>query len=260
MGCYDNWWLPHPPNSMPPGCYLPVARDRKGIFCPENILSNAGLRVPVVAVGKLGYPDLAEQALRDGDCDMVMLARPLLADPEWPNKAYAGSVLDIRPCIGDQEGCLNEIVEGGHPQCAVNPRTGFEDVLGTANRRPRLPAKESPWSARGRPGSCACAAARARAQCDALRSAPRRSRAACWCPARCHAPSSTWSTTSTTSAVCLAHGRRPRAARALRDGRRRRRPGGRGLRRGRDLHRPRPCGRRSPASTRATWWRRSTCC
>ena len=129
LGCYDNWWLPHPPNSMPSGCFLPVSRLVKEYFEHENVRSNAGLPVPVVAVGKLGYPDLAEQALRDGDADMIMLARPLLADPEWANKAYAGRVLDIRPCIGDQEGCINEFVEGGHPQCAVNPRTGFEDIL-----------------------------------------------------------------------------------------------------------------------------------
>ena len=82
-----------------------------------------------MAVGKLGYPDLAEQALREGKCDMIMLGRPLLADPDWCNKAYAGQVDRIRPCIGCQEGCINEFVEGGHPQCAVNPRTGFEDVF-----------------------------------------------------------------------------------------------------------------------------------
>lgn len=129
LGCYDNWWLPHPPTSVPSGCFLPVARLVKEYFAHEKVLSNAGLPVPVVAVGKLGYPDLAEQALRDGDCDMIMLARPLLADAEWPNKAYAGNVSDIRPCIGDQEACINEFVEGGHPQCSVNPRTGFEDVI-----------------------------------------------------------------------------------------------------------------------------------
>ena len=60
---------------------------------------------------------------------MIMLGRPLLADPEWPNKAYAGRVADIRPCIGCQEGCLNEFVEGGHPQCAVNPRCSFEYLM-----------------------------------------------------------------------------------------------------------------------------------
>ena len=57
-----------------------------------------------------------------------MLGRPLLADPQWPNKAFAGKVADILPCIGCQEGCLNEFVEGGHPQCAVNPRTAFEEI------------------------------------------------------------------------------------------------------------------------------------
>jgi 2-enoate reductase len=128
LGCYDNWWLPHPPNSMPSGCFLPVSRLVKEYFKEIGLKSNAGVEVPVVAVGKLGYPDLAEKALRDGDCDMVMLGRPLLADPNWANKAFAGKVDEICPCIGDQEGCINEFVEGGHPQCSVNPRTGFEDV------------------------------------------------------------------------------------------------------------------------------------
>ncbi len=129
LGCYDNWWLPHPPNTMPSGCYLGLAKLVKDTFAAHRVKSNAGLPVPVVGVGKLGYPDLAEKALRDGLCDMVMLARPLLADPYWPNKAYAGRVDEIVPCVGDQEGCINEFVEGGHPQCSVNPRSGFEDVL-----------------------------------------------------------------------------------------------------------------------------------
>lgn len=128
LGCYDNWWLPHPPGSMPPGCFLEVAQLVKERFAKDGVKSNAGEAVPVVGVGKLGYPDLAEAALRGGMCDMVMLGRPLLADPEWPIKAYQGRVEDICPCIGCQEGCLNEFVEGGHPQCAVNPRTAFEHV------------------------------------------------------------------------------------------------------------------------------------
>ena len=129
LGCYDNWWMPHPPASMPAGCFLPVARAVRERLSKDGVVSNAGVPVPVVAVGKLGYPDVAEQALRDGDCDMVMLGRPLLADPDWPNKAYAGRVDDIRPCIGCQEGCVNEFVEAGHPQCAVNPRTSFESQM-----------------------------------------------------------------------------------------------------------------------------------
>ncbi|MEI6308249.1 MAG: FAD-dependent oxidoreductase [bacterium] len=127
LGGYDNWWLPHPPDSMPAGCYLPVARLVKEHFSSVGVRSQSGHEVPVVAVGKLGDPDLAEEAMRRGDCDLVMLARPLLADPQWPKKAYAGRVAEIRPCIGDQEACLNEFLEGGHPQCSVNPRSGFED-------------------------------------------------------------------------------------------------------------------------------------
>lgn len=129
LGCYENWWLPHPPNSMPSGVFLPVSRLVKEFFAENKILSNAGLPIPIGAVGKLGYPDLAEKALRDGMCDMIMLARPLLADPQWANKAYAGRVDEICPCIGDQEACLNELVEGGHLKCSVNPRTGLEEVI-----------------------------------------------------------------------------------------------------------------------------------
>ena len=141
LGCYDNWWLPHPPGSMPPGCFLDIAKITKDYFAKNNILSNQGIPVPVVAVGKLGYPDLAEQALRDGMCDMVMLGRPLLADPEWPNKARTGRVNEIRPCIGCQEACLNEFVEGGHPQCAVNPRTAFEEFYAKEPPKAANPCK-----------------------------------------------------------------------------------------------------------------------
>lgn len=129
LGCYDNWWLPHPPSTMPAGCFLDVARTAKNYFAAMGIKSSLGIPVPIVAVGKLGYPDLAEQALRDGMCDMVMLGRPVLADPDWCNKAYRGDVDGIRPCIGCQEGCVNEFVDGGHPGCAVNARTGFEELL-----------------------------------------------------------------------------------------------------------------------------------
>jgi 2-enoate reductase len=126
MGCYDNRFLPHPPASMPVGCYLELSKIVKDYFRENKVSTNKGQEVPIVGVGKLGYPDIAEKALRDGKCDMVMLGRPLLADPYRVNKAYKGDVDKIIPCIGCQEGCLNEFVEGGHPQCAVNALTSFE--------------------------------------------------------------------------------------------------------------------------------------
>lgn len=124
---------------MPPGCFLEVAKIVKDYFRENKILSNAGVEVPWWGWAMLGYPDLAEAALRAGQCDMVMLGRPLLADPQWPNKAYAGKVEEILPCIGCQEGCLNEFVEGGHPQCAVNPRTAFEHIYPDVPPRRRNP-------------------------------------------------------------------------------------------------------------------------
>jgi 2-enoate reductase len=159
LGCYENWWLPHPPGPMPPGPYLALSKLVKDEFARHGVRSNAGLELPVVAVGKLGYPDLAERALRDRLCDMVMLARPLLADPDWPRKAYAGRVTEIRPCIGDQEGCINEFVHGGHIQCSVNPRTGFEEVL-PAEVPPAPAARRVAVVGAGPAGIvCACTAA-----------------------------------------------------------------------------------------------------
>jgi len=161
LGGYDNWWLPHPPDSMPAGCYLPVARLVKEHFSMIGMKSQLGNEVPVIAVGKLGDPDLAEEAIRRGDCDMVMLARPLLADPQWPRKAYAGRVAEIRPCIGDQEACLNEFLEGGHPQCSVNPRSGFEDFYPSEDLAPSFRPKRIGVVGAGPAGIlCALTAAR----------------------------------------------------------------------------------------------------
>lgn len=160
LGCYDNWWMPHPPASMPAGCFVPVARAVRERFAADGVRSNAGLPVPVVAVGKLGYPDVAERALREGSCDMIMLGRPLLADPEWPNKAFAGRVADIRPCIGCQEGCLNEFVEGGHPQCAVNPRCSFEHLMPESPAPAKSPKRVAVVGAGPAGMVCALAASR----------------------------------------------------------------------------------------------------
>lgn len=132
LGGYENWWLPHPPNAMPPGVFLEVAKLVKQHFESNRVMTNKGQPVPIVGVGKLGYPDVAEGALLSGHCDLVMLSRPLLADPAWPNKVYKGEVKDIIPCIGDHEGCLGQLATGGHPHCAINPRTAFEDVYSEA--------------------------------------------------------------------------------------------------------------------------------
>ncbi len=62
------------------------------------------LRIPVVATNRINMPDVAERLLADGAADMVSLARPLLADPQWTNKARAGQSHAINTCIALQPG------------------------------------------------------------------------------------------------------------------------------------------------------------
>jgi 2-enoate reductase len=114
-GCYDDWYWPHPPIYQPPGCMVDMAEAVSKV-----------VRIPVITVGRLGYPELAERVLREGKADFVALGRPLLADPEWPLKAKEGRLDDIRPCIGCHEGCMGKVVNLAPLSCAVNPVTGNE--------------------------------------------------------------------------------------------------------------------------------------
>jgi 2-enoate reductase len=114
-GCYDNWYWPHPPTYQPPACMVDMAEAAK-----------SAVKIPVITVGKLGYPELAEKILRERKADFVAIGRSLLSDPEWPLKVKEGRLEDIRPCIGCQDGCLARIMTGAYISCAVNPATGNE--------------------------------------------------------------------------------------------------------------------------------------
>ena len=117
-GCYETQYWTFPPAYQPPGCLVDLAERVKRI-----------VNVPVIAVGRLGYPDLAEKVLVEGKADFIALGRPLLADPEWPNKVRHGRSEDICPCIGDNEGCLGRSVQQKYISCSVNPATGIEHGL-----------------------------------------------------------------------------------------------------------------------------------
>lgn len=81
--------------------------------------------VPVIAVGRIHDPGLAEQVLADGRADFVAMGRPLLADPDLPNKLAAGSPERVRRCISC-ENCIDAMELRFSVDCAVNPRTGKE--------------------------------------------------------------------------------------------------------------------------------------
>lgn len=122
-GCYDNWFYPHPPAYFDD---IPYVRDMAGSL--KQRFNKDGITAAVIAVGKMGKPDIAHQVLENQWADYIMLGRPLLADPYWPQKVREDRVREIIHCIGDQEGCIQSFILGGHPCCAVNPYTGFEDT------------------------------------------------------------------------------------------------------------------------------------
>jgi thioredoxin reductase len=83
--------------------------------------------VPVIGVGRILKPAMANRFVEEGRCDFVALGRGLLADPEWPNKAAEGREEEIIPCIGCNLGCLTRSYSDlGHCQCTSNPWTGRE--------------------------------------------------------------------------------------------------------------------------------------
>ncbi|MBN1495639.1 MAG: FAD-dependent oxidoreductase [Spirochaetes bacterium] len=82
--------------------------------------------VPVSASNRITDPFSAEQLIKDGFCDIVNLARVLIADPYWPQKAREGSFDEIRPCVACNQGCTDSIFSGRPVYCIANARAGFE--------------------------------------------------------------------------------------------------------------------------------------
>lgn len=79
------------------------------------------LRIPVVATNRINTPELAEEILQRGDADMVSMARPFLADPEFVRKAAAGKSEEINTCIACNQACLDHIFQRKTATCLVNP-------------------------------------------------------------------------------------------------------------------------------------------
>ncbi|WP_454260000.1 FAD-dependent oxidoreductase [Pseudoxanthomonas mexicana] len=87
------------------------------------------VRVPLVATNRINMPEVAEGILAAGKADMVSLARPLLADPQWAAKARAGTPQAINTCIACNQACLDHVFENKLASCLVNPRACHETDL-----------------------------------------------------------------------------------------------------------------------------------
>ncbi|UKD53591.1 NADPH-dependent 2,4-dienoyl-CoA reductase [Amycolatopsis sp. FU40] len=85
--------------------------------------------VPVVTSNRINLPHVAEQALADGAADLVSMARPLLADPDWIRKAETGRTDEINTCIACNQACLDHAFSRKPVSCMVNPRAGHETTL-----------------------------------------------------------------------------------------------------------------------------------
>jgi 2,4-dienoyl-CoA reductase (NADPH2) len=85
--------------------------------------------VPLVATNRINTPEVGEQLLADGYCDMVSMARPLLADPFFVRKAEEGRADEINTCIGCNQACLDHTFAGKVTSCLVNPRACHETEL-----------------------------------------------------------------------------------------------------------------------------------
>lgn len=84
------------------------------------------VNIPVITVGRISEPAMAEDIIRSGKADFVAMGRASLTDPHWPEKAKAGRYNDIRQCIGCLQGCTASTYQGVPLYCLVNPELGHE--------------------------------------------------------------------------------------------------------------------------------------
>ncbi|MDP5362557.1 MAG: FAD-dependent oxidoreductase, partial [Paracoccaceae bacterium] len=87
------------------------------------------VQIPIITSNRINMPDVAESVLADGCADMVSMARPFLADPDFVSKAAAGKAAEIAPCIACNQACLDHTFSGKLSSCLVNPRACHETEL-----------------------------------------------------------------------------------------------------------------------------------
>jgi 2-enoate reductase len=128
-GCYDSWYWAHPPGYQKYGCMVDMAAEVKKV-----------VKIPVIAVGRLDAPELAEKVIAEGKADLVAIGRGFLSDPHWARKVEEGRQKHIRPCVGCHDGCMGRLVVGKPTSCAVNPASGRERdyALSPANQSKKV--------------------------------------------------------------------------------------------------------------------------
>ncbi|QSB21572.1 NADPH-dependent 2,4-dienoyl-CoA reductase [Pseudomonas sp. 15A4] len=101
----------------------------RAAFAKVTAKMRGSVSIPLITTNRINTPEVAEQVLAEGDADMVSMARPFLADPEFVNKAAAGRSDEINTCIGCNQACLDHTFGGKLTSCLVNPRACHETEL-----------------------------------------------------------------------------------------------------------------------------------
>lgn len=101
----------------------------RGVFAYLAAGVKAVVGVPVIASNRINDPQVAEQILFNGQADMVNMGRPLIADPDLPDKIVAGDTASIRRCLACNQGCMDMVFTLQDVHCAVNPMAGREHEI-----------------------------------------------------------------------------------------------------------------------------------
>jgi 2,4-dienoyl-CoA reductase-like NADH-dependent reductase (Old Yellow Enzyme family)/thioredoxin reductase len=110
---------------------IPPAAVKKGVYVENAARVKKRIRsaVPVIAIGRINDPEMAENILLQGQADAVCMAREFLADPFFVSKVLHGQEERIRKCIGCNQGCVDRLFAGENVRCILNAQTGFEKEL-----------------------------------------------------------------------------------------------------------------------------------
>lgn len=128
-GGWHETVVPQLPGEVPFGSFVYLAEAVR-----------QAVSIPVMACNRLNTPSVCEEVLAQGKADLVGLCRPLLADPDWPKKAFEERDSEIRPCVGCNQACLGHTFFGQPVGCLVNPEAGQEYRI----RKDRRPLAEVP--------------------------------------------------------------------------------------------------------------------
>ncbi|WP_277962245.1 NADPH-dependent 2,4-dienoyl-CoA reductase [Pseudomonas sp. RIT-To-2] len=101
----------------------------RAAFSKVTAKLRGAVQIPLITTNRINTPEVAEQILAEGDADMVSMARPFLADPDFINKAAEGRADEINTCIGCNQACLDHTFGGKLTSCLVNPRACHETEL-----------------------------------------------------------------------------------------------------------------------------------